>query len=105
MPDGRFRRRAHEAEYGPTCIDCAGPKAANATRCRPCWRDNVLRANPRYWGSRTCGCGGPKGRQSPRCLRCTNQLKIGKPRRGQIVGGHVDHPWRRERLSGKAQTA
>ena len=100
MPDARYRRRAAEWQYGPTCIDCGGPKAENATRCRPCWRDNVLRGES-FWASRTCpDCGGPKtrGARFLRCRPCANLLLVGKPRTAPVVVSE-DHKWRRMRLA------
>lgn len=102
MPAAQHRRRAHEWQYGVTCIDCGGPKAENATRCQRCWSENVLRANPRYWDSRTCpDCDGPKYRQSARCRPCTNALMVGKPRSAPVVVSQ-DHKWRRMRFGKEA---
>jgi len=101
MCDARYRRRPHELVYGTICPDCAGPKAEQASRCRSCWSENVLRANPRYWAIRTCpDCSGPKARNAARCRPCANQLLIGKPRTSPVVV-FASHKWRRMRF-GKA---
>ena len=103
MPAACFRRRAREWEYGRTCIDCCGPKAENATRCRRCWTENVKRT-ARYWELRTCpDCDGAKARNAVRCLRCTHVAKLGKPRVGPVAVA-ADHRWRRLRFGKEVAT-
>src|SRR6266498_955464 len=100
-PTMRERRRFKgEWEYGPTCVDCGGPKAMQHTRCWPCWRDYVLRDDA-YWLRRTCpDCLGPKSRQKQRCRPCANERMRGVRRSSPVVVAQ-GHKWRRMRI-GKA---
>ena len=95
----RMRRlpASHE-DYGRICPDCAGPKAEQHQRCRPCWVENVLRDDG-YWARRTCACGGPKARNARRCRPCANAAMVGKPRNAPVVVAR-NHIWRRKEHAG-----
>jgi predicted amidophosphoribosyltransferase len=99
VPLIQYRRRASEWEYGTICLDCGGPKAANATRCQSCWTE-TLRGDA-YWAARTCpDCGGSMTRRVQRCRPCANERLRGVPR-STPVEPPLDHIWRRKRF-GKA---
>lgn len=52
MAEARYRLRAGDYGFGPTCVECGGSKSLQAAKCRLCDRDRKVVVN----GARRYGC-------------------------------------------------